>query len=88
MWFTKSKHDECKVCESKSEFIKYLNKEIDRISRIAESERAEYKRAIDRLLYRENIPPVGQGTPITQTAPNMANVLSLWDEVKEETNKE
>ena len=90
MWLT-SKSESCKVCDAKNEYIRYLSKEIDRLTKTIENERSEYKRAVDRILYRESIPPIGQGVPQAyQYAPSgtQKEITSLWDEVKEEARNE
>jgi hypothetical protein len=51
----------CKVCEARVEQIADLKKEIERLVKEKENERAEYKRAIDVLLHEKQLPVVGQG---------------------------
>ncbi len=55
------KTEECKVCAAHLERIADLKDTIKRLEMEREAERAEYKRAIDVILVKQNLPAVGQG---------------------------
>jgi hypothetical protein len=75
---------ECSVCKAKDDLIAYLKADIALRDASWQSERAEYKRTVDRLLAEKNIAPIGQG--VQQFAPSTPSMdmLKIFEEVAEE----
>lgn len=60
---------QCGACKSKDEIIAYLKEKLDAERQDRLDERAEFKRTVDVLLMKNNLPPVGQGE--TKAAPQV-----------------
>jgi hypothetical protein len=60
-FFNHKKENTCKACLVYESQVEYLKEQVERLSRERETERAEYKRAIDALLIQHKIPAIGQG---------------------------
>jgi hypothetical protein len=73
----------CKVCAAHEARIADLKDQIARLTREKENERAEYKRAVDALLVKNQSPAIGQGVP-NQTPFDPTNLFKMFEEeVKE-----
>lgn len=76
---------ECGACKAKDQIILFLEKQIDHLRKERNDERAEYKRAMDVLLMKNNLPPLGQGTGLEPKQVSVADMLkdaaSIFEEV-------
>ncbi len=77
----------CGACEAKSDIIRFLQGEVAAIRKERDSERAEYKRAMDVLLMKNDLPPLGQGVGLESKQPSVQDMMkdaaSIFEEVKE-----
>lgn len=72
----------CKVCAAQEARINDLKEEVARLVADRNNERAEYKRAIDALLIKNQMPAIGQGT--SDNAFDPTKLFKMFDEeVKE-----
>lgn len=74
------KDKKCEACKAYEDQIAYLKKMVDRLIQEKESERAEYKRAVDVILYKNAVPAIGQGytEPAKQVDPT--KMFSFFEE--------
>lgn len=83
MWFDKKI---CEVCKAKNDMIEFLKQELTRKNKEWADERAEYKRAIDALLIKNQQVPIGQGVV---TPPKVdLNSLNIWEDLTEKERAE
>jgi len=76
----------CKVCAAHEARIADLKEEIARLVNDKENERAEYKRAVDALLLKNQSPAIGQGFS-KQTAGDVFDPTRLFKMFDEETKE-
>lgn len=75
----------CDACTAKDEIIIFLKEQINHLRKERQEERVEYKRAMDVLLMKNNLPPLGQGTGLESKQPTqdaLQKALSIFDEVE------
>ena len=68
--------------------IQFLKDMIKRLEQEREAERVEYKRAIDVLLHREQLPIIGQYTSTATTAPPLVDLTKAFAFMEEEKPQE
>lgn len=77
----------CEACKSKDDIIEFLKGQVDHLRKERQEERVEYKRAMDVLLMKNNLPPLGQGTGLEPKESSVQDLLktaaSIFEEVKE-----
>jgi hypothetical protein len=81
-----NKNQKCLVCEAHLGRINDLKVEISRLVKERDSERAEYKRAIDVILYKQQTPPIGQGVAESQTQFDPMKALAFFEEEVKKDN--
>lgn len=85
MGFFISDPEPCQTCDALKDQIVYLKKLVEQIVKERECERAEYKRAIDVILFQKQVPTIGQG----YTEPNKTvSTDKLFGYLEEEIKKE
>ena len=85
MSFFVKEPESCTTCDALKDQIVYLKKLVEQIIRERECERAEYKRAIDVILFQKQVPTIGQG----YTEPNkQVDTNKLFGYLEEEIKKE
>lgn len=76
---------ECGACKAKDQIISFLEKQIDHLREERNDERAEYKRTVDILLIKNDLPPAGQGVDLKSKEPSVQDILkntaSIFEEV-------
>jgi len=78
---------DCKACQSKDDIIVYLKGQVDRLTAERQEERVEYKRAMDVLLMKQNLPPLGQGVGLEAKPTSVQDILSKAASIFEEVEK-
>ena len=77
----------CDACKSKDEIIVFLKEQVNHLRKERQEERVEYKRAMDVLLMKQNLPPLGQGVGLESKQPSVQDILqksaSVFDEVEQ-----
>jgi len=72
---------ECGACAAKDQIISFLEKQIDHLRQERNDERAEYKRTVDILLIKNDLPPAGQGVGLVSKQPSLRDIASIFEEV-------
>lgn len=70
----------CEACRAYEDQISYLKNLVERLIQEKREERAEYKRAVDVILYKNEVPAIGQGytEPTRQVDPT--KMFSFFEE--------
>jgi len=78
---------DCSACKSKDDIITFLKEQVTHLRKERQEERVEYKRAMDVLLMKNDLPPLGQGSGLEPKSSSVQDVLksaaSIFEEVKE-----
>ena len=77
----------CDACTSKDEIIIFLKEQVNHLRKERQEERVEYKRAMDVLLMKQNLPPLGQGVGLEAKPASVQDILknaaSIFEEVEQ-----
>jgi hypothetical protein len=83
-WFVKNNQEDPLITAYKDQ-IAYLKATIERLTQEREAERVEYKRAMDVLLVKEQLPIVGQHNPLESQRMDVNKMLAYMDSEVPET---
>ena len=72
---------DCEACKAKDQIISFLERQIDHLRQERNDERAEYKRTVDILLIKNDLPPAGQGVGLVSKQSSLRDIASIFEEV-------